>query len=37
MGIAFEMARAAVRLALFLMPETRKMSIWKPEEVKAAA
>jgi hypothetical protein len=24
-------------LALFLMPETRKMSIWKPEEVKAAA
>ena len=24
-------------LALFLMPETRKMSIWKPEEVKAVA
>jgi MFS family permease len=24
-------------LALFLMPETRKISIWKPEEVKAAA
>src|SRR5438034_1528185 len=24
-------------LALFLMPETRKVSIWKPEEVKAAA
>jgi MFS family permease len=24
-------------LALFLMPETRKISIWKPEEVKVAA
>jgi hypothetical protein len=24
-------------LALFLMPETRKMSIWQPVEVKAAA
>ena len=24
-------------LALFLMPETRKMSIWEPEEAKAAA
>jgi hypothetical protein len=24
-------------LALFLMPETRHISIWKPVEVKAAA